>query len=237
MQTRQGTMLDSLQNVQAFLDKNAEKLSGVVKTGARQMLADAIEALATHASDQSSSQVASEGAPRKQLALRQALVRDHMQPIVRIARADLPPTPEVEALRIPRGKPTPQRLAAAAHGMAKAARPFTAQFIAAGLPADFIEQLNSATEAMIASGHDRQQNRGVRSGATVGLGAKLTAGRKIVHVLDAFVTTALQDDAPLLASWNAVKRVRRASSGSAPTPTPTPAPTPTPTHPPAPVTP
>jgi len=34
----------------------------------------------------------------------------------------------------------------------------------------------------------------------------------LVHVLDAFVQTALEDNASLLASWDVVKRVRRIAS-------------------------
>jgi hypothetical protein len=53
MQTAQGTMLESLRSVETFLDAHADKLAGVVKTGARQKLTDAIAALDAHASDQS----------------------------------------------------------------------------------------------------------------------------------------------------------------------------------------
>ena len=220
MQTRQGNMLQSLQSVQAFLEENAGRLAGVVNTGARQKLADAIQALAEHATDQTGSHLASQGATKKQLSLRQALLRDHMQPIARVAKADLPPTPEIEPLRMPRGKPTPQRLAAAAYGMGKAAEPFAAQFTGAGLPPDFIPRLLAAADAMLASGEERLQSRGKRSGATRGLTARLTAGRKIVHVLDAFVKSALNEDPALLANWNVVKRVRRIGARSATAPTP-----------------
>lgn len=42
-------MLESLRAVQTFLDAHADKLDGVVKTGARQRLSDAIAALQGHA--------------------------------------------------------------------------------------------------------------------------------------------------------------------------------------------
>lgn len=229
MQTKQGNMLQSLQSVEAFLDEHAERLAGVVKTGARQKLAAAIAALAAHASDQSGSELASQGATKKQLALRQVLLRDHMQPIARVAKAELPPTPAIEPLRMPKGKPTPQRLAALAHGMAKAAEAFSATFVSAGLPEDFVARLVAPADAMIASGEERVQSRGRRTGATKGLTETLTAGRRIVHVLDAFVKTALTAEPALLANWNAVKRVRRvAPRPAADDPSPTPAPTPGP---------
>ena len=49
MQSTQGSMLQSLRAVQAFLDQNAETLAAVVKTGARQQLADAIASLSRRA--------------------------------------------------------------------------------------------------------------------------------------------------------------------------------------------
>jgi hypothetical protein len=81
---------------------------------------------------------------------------------------------------------------------------------------------------MVASGEERLQSRGRRTGATRGLTAKLAAGRKIVRVLDAFVKSALRDDPAMLANWNAVKRVKRvgprAPLGPAPATVPTVAP-------------
>src|SRR6478672_10498722 len=164
MQTTQGNMLQSLRTVKAFLEENAAKLTDVVKTGARQRLDDAIAELSGHASDQTGSALASQGATLKQRTLRQALLRDHMAPISRIARSDLPQTPEIEPLRMPRGRPTIEKLSAAAFGMAKAAAPYTGVFIAAGLPPDFIARLEAAADALVVSVSDRSQSRGKRSG-------------------------------------------------------------------------
>jgi hypothetical protein len=214
MQTDQGNMLHSLQAVQAFLEENAATLAGVAKSGARRRLADVIAQLSIHASDQTGNALAAQGATRKQKALRTTLLRDHMAPISRIARVDLPQTPELEPLRMPQGKPTAQRLAAAAYGMTQAAAPFAEVFTSAGLPVDFIAQLNAAADAMLLSLSERSQHRGRLRGATIGLKTTLATGRKIVHVLDAFVRTALRDDPALLANWNHVKRVPRPAGRS-----------------------
>jgi len=208
MQTRQGSMLQSLRNVEAFLDQHADVLGNVVQSGTRQKLADAIAALSMHVSGQAGSNLASRGATQKHYARRQALIRDHMSHVARIAAADLPRTPELVPLRMPPQNLPAEKLAAAAYGMAEAAKPFVNVFTSAGLPADFIEQLVAAADAMTASIDDRAQNRSAQRGATTGLKAKLSAGRKIVHVLDAFVQTALKDDPTLLSAWNGAKRVR-----------------------------
>jgi hypothetical protein len=222
-------MLQSLRNVEAFLDQHADVLDGVVKSGARQKLADAIAALSTHVSGQSGSNLASRGATQRHYARRQALIRDHMAPVARIAAADLPRTPELAPLRMPAQNLPAEKLAAAAYGMADAAKPFTDVFTAAGLSADFGEQLVAAADAMTGSLDERAQKRSAQRGATTGLKASLSAGRRIVHVLDAFVRTALKDDPALLSAWNGAKRVRvipptpvLASAPSSPAPTSTP---------------
>jgi hypothetical protein len=159
MQTTQGNMLQSLRTVQAFLEENAPRLTDVVSTGARHRLDAAIAELSVHVSDQTGSALASQGATLKQHTLRRALLRDHMVPISRVARSDLPQTPEIEPLKMPRGRPTAEKLSAAAFGMAKAATPFAGVFIAAGLPADFVARLDAAADALVVSLSDRAQSR------------------------------------------------------------------------------
>ena len=224
MQTTQGTMLQTLRSIQAFLDEEANTLGTIVTSGTRQRLDSAIADLSTHATAQTGSSLASQGATQKQRALRQALLRDHMAPIARISNAELPQTPQVEPLRMPKGKPTAERLAQAASGMAKAATPYAAVFIEAGLPNDFITQLTDAAAAMIDSILIRSQSRGKSTGATKGLKARLADARKTVLILDAFVKSALKDNPALLRNWNSVRRVRRSTGRPLVSQTPLPAP-------------
>lgn len=53
----------------------------------------------------------------------------------------------------------------------------------------------------------------------------LSEGRKVVHLLDAYVQIALKDNPSLLAGWNSVKRVRRVGARVAVTGTTTNTPT------------
>ena len=207
MQTRQGNMLQSLRNVEVFLDENATQLAGVVQSDVRQRLTDAITSLESHVSAQTEGTFGSKGATQKHKALRRALIRDHMIPIARIAAADLPDTPELRSLRLPASGVSVQRLAAAAHGMADAAQKYADTFTRATLPADFAAQLAAAADAMIASIGDRTKNLLVRRGATEGLKNTLAGGRRIVGVLDALVRSKLQDQPSLLAAWESAKRV------------------------------
>jgi hypothetical protein len=229
MQTAQGDMLESLRAIRLFLDENADRLPGIGATGAMQRLADAITQLEEHASEQAGSNITSQGATRQTHVLRTALVRDHMIHIARIARADLPHVPSLEALRMPKGKPTVERLAAAADGMAKAATPYAAVFVAAGMASDFVTQLRSAVDAMLESRNVRKQSHSRRGGATTGLKQKLAAGRDVVAILDAFVKTALRSDPVTLSSWKIVKHVRK-TTGRAATIAPAPVPSPSSVH-------
>jgi hypothetical protein len=208
MQTEQGNTLLSLQAVQEFLARHADKLPDVMQSGARERLDAAIIALEGHVSEQTGSQLHAQGATGRLRTLRAVLLR-HMKRIARIARADLPRTPELAPLRMPWGKPTGQRLAAAASSMAKAAAPHAAVFVAAGQRADFIARLEQAADALVVSLKDRVQSRSRRKGATGELKAKLAAGRKIVGMIDAFVEDALTDEPELLTRWRVVKHVSK----------------------------
>jgi hypothetical protein len=241
MQTTQAAMLASLTNVQKFLDTHAAKLGDVAAGAARKRLDGIVAELTAHVADQSGGHFAAQGFTKKQRALRTALMRDHMAPIARIARADLPDTPEVHPLRMPRGNPGTGKLVSQARGMSQAAQPFTETFILGGLPADFVSRLDLAIDALLQAGTDRSRSQGRRGGATSGLRQRLSAGRKVVSVLDALIRSAAVGNGALLSDWAIVKRVQRAGarSGAAvpaaattlptsPTVTATPAPAPAP---------
>jgi hypothetical protein len=215
MEKYQANLLQSLRAVDEFLASNAHRLDGVVNTGARQKLAETLAALDANATEQAGGTLASQGTTQLTRALRRALVRDHMAPIARMARAELPPMPEAHALRPPRPNWPLARLHAAAHGMAEATAPYRAELVKAGLREDFVEALTAAADAMVQSVTDRAQSRGRVSGATRGLRTSLSSGRKLVAVLDALVARTLADDPALLANWKRVKRVRRMASHAA----------------------
>jgi hypothetical protein len=207
MKLNQASVLQSLRAAQSFLDTNGARL-GELGKGVRKRLDDAVEKLTSHAATQSGSFLQAKGSTKEQRALREALRRDHMAPIARIARLELAGVPNIEALRMPRGRVIGERLAAAARGMGNMAAQFAPTFVAAGLPADFVEQLEAATVAMLGTLTQRTDSRRFRVGATAGLRTKLSEGRKIVDALDAFVQRALKDDLVLLAEWNSIRRVQ-----------------------------
>lgn len=215
MQTIQGRMLESLKAVQGFLEERATTLDDVATGPVRKRLDAIVAELETHVAEQSGSYLAAQGNTRRQALLRLALYRDHMTPISRIARADLPNTPEIQPLKLPRGRPSTEKLASMARGMSKAAAPFASVFVSSGLRADFLSRLDATTDELVQVSVDRSRNRGRRGGATQGLKTLLSAGRKIVGVLDALVKSAAATDSALIADWNMVKRVQRVGSSQA----------------------
>src|SRR3981189_2550825 len=110
MQTKQGNMLLSLRTVQEFLERNKDVLPELVKTGARQRLDEVIAPLARPPGQQARHAIRLRGGAQLPRTLRPALRRDHMAPIARIDMLDLPPVPDLQALRMPRGRPTVERL-------------------------------------------------------------------------------------------------------------------------------
>jgi hypothetical protein len=209
MQTTQAHALSSVRAADAFLTDHADALPTVVSTGTRRRLAELVEELSTHTADQDGSFIESQSQTQKHRKLRQVLVRDHMRAISRIARAELSRVPDFYKLRIPRGNLTAPKLHAAALGMAQAAAANAQTFIDAGMSPDFVAELVAAADAMLSAIDDRTLAKGRRRGATVGLKRRLSDARHAVRILDAFVTTALQDDTALLANWRLIVKVPR----------------------------
>ena len=218
MKTVQGNMLLSLENAQAFLSENAAALGHVATTGARTMLDDSLVELSEHASVQNGQTRAGAGAIARRHALRAALLRDHMTPLAKIARLELTGTPELVSLSLPKDRPTVERLAALANGMAHAAEPYADVFIRAGMAPDFLQALRTASDDMVQALKDRAQSKGKVRTATSALRNKLSRARKVVHVLDAMVKSSLVGNQDLLAGWKLVKRIPRPGNGAAAAP-------------------
>ncbi len=219
MQTTQGSTLLSIQNADVFLDQHASELAAIPPAMVLRLRV-VIGNITTTMSTQDGHTRASRIATQRQVGRRETLVREHMAPIARVARLELPNSPEVGALRMPTGKPTAERLAATARGMAEAAKQYEAMFVANGLAPDFVQQLITAADDLIATLTDRAQSRGRVKTATVGLQKQLVEGRRVVHLIDAFVRAASKTNPQLYAGWKVVTRVQRSASTSSASVTP-----------------
>ena len=224
MQIEQARTLFTLRAIRGFIDDNAAKLGTLVASGRTKKLDGVIARLSDHAAEQDAHTRDAQDHTNTHRALRSALLRDHMALIARTARIDLPDSPDMQPLRMPRGHINLERLAAASRGMAHAAAPHADLFIASGLPADFIDQMNAVTDQMVASRTVRRQSVVKAVGATEGLRTAERMAGRIVKQLDVFVRNEIRDDPALLAAWDSVRRVQRARTSSSATGSESPAP-------------
>src|SRR5437773_12293323 len=102
MRSKQGSVLDTLQRSQEFLDAHVPLLDDVNTSSARRNLDEVAAQLAAHAVSQDGSTRGSKGETATQRTLRLALRLNHMRPIALVARQRLRDVSEFEALRTPR---------------------------------------------------------------------------------------------------------------------------------------
>jgi hypothetical protein len=211
MNPRQGRSLLSLYSVDVFLDANAERLPKTCATGTCIRFRRALAEVELHVQVQSAAPLMAMGLTRAKDAKREALLRDHVAPIVRIARLEQSSHPELAPLKMPRGEPGTSKLLAQAAGMADVAAGHRDVFVSAGLRPTFVEDLNSAIDDVMATLTGRSERRGATSGATKGLEASLRDCHRDKAVLASFIETELRDNTPLLVAWRTVQRVGRSA--------------------------
>jgi hypothetical protein len=129
-----------------------------------------------------------------------------MRPIATVANAQRRQVPDFAALKMPLRNATSRTLITWAAAMNTAAGEYSDAFIGAGLPADFLDHLQGAADALGNSLTNRTSNGAAQRGATIGLDAEATRGRQAVKVLDSLVEPLIQGNLALLGQWTAAKR-------------------------------
>ena len=209
MRITQANRLTQLHAVLSFLDEHAASLPDTTASPARRRLDAIVADLHRHATAQEGLTIAARTETRRYQALRRALVQNHIEPIVAIARSVLVAEPGMLVFTMPRGNPPVAILVANAHGLAQAMKPLEAAFIAAGLPDDFIAQLIAAANAVDASYLVRRARRCTSGAATTGIQRGLGDARTVVRVLGVLVRKEAAADPAALAEWNALASPRR----------------------------
>src|ERR1700716_2497745 len=98
MQTIQGNRIESLRAVIDFVAEHADHLPAVARSGACQKLTATVAQLMSFAEQQAASRGAGQGETQLVHALREALLHDHLTPIVRMARVERTAVPALAAL-------------------------------------------------------------------------------------------------------------------------------------------
>jgi hypothetical protein len=199
----------SLVSVHRFIETHAVELRTVFESGAYHRLGEVLANLRDYALNQTGGSYALRGATLKNDALRAELENLHMRPIARVAAILAMEHTEIEPLRMPSTARSTEILIAEARGMADMASKWKDAFVREGLPADFLERLQTLVEEMSESRSGRKVRWASRGGATIGIRRELATGRKLVRALDSFVLMAAGHNETLMAEWKAVKRVAR----------------------------
>ncbi len=206
MKASHAATLNTLTRVQRFLDQNGSSLGDINASGYRKILDDVVARLSAHAADQTTTKRAASAEAAKERVLRNALKLNHMRPIATVAAAQLRQVPDFAALKMPPRTATSRTLITYAAAMKSAAGEYADAFIGAGLPSDFLTQLQSASDSLSNSLTNRTSNGAAQRGATIGLDAEATRGRQAVKVLDSLVEPLIRGNLALLGQWAAAKR-------------------------------
>jgi hypothetical protein len=218
MMNRENAVYGALQRAQGFFDENGIALPSKVDfTTARKRLDDVVASFTTHAVAQDANNRDAKGETNKQQQLRLQLTTDLMRPIAEIARRNLRTTPEFKSLQMPRHVAGAAFLASA-KGMLQAASLHKDTLIERGLPADFLDDFQTALTAYEKSVSEREKSRTRRMGATQGLALQEKEGRSVLKVLDGLLSRALRDNPVLLATWQGARAIHRRPGGATPTP-------------------
>ena len=200
-----GYRLAALRAAQQFIADHGDRLQHLHQSGARRRLDAILDELSSLVAEQAAATSGARGATRHLHALRRHLIEDHLAKIVRIARAELRDATALANFRLPRRNTPVALLAVAARGIGQAAEPHAEIFIAAGLPENFLDQLNEAADALINTHTARGLLRAHLASTTVTIRKRLADGRRVTEVLDSFVRSATRGDDTLRVSWVAAR--------------------------------
>ena len=212
MQNSEREIWWTLVGAQEFLDDHAAEVGGVASNGARRNLDATVSAITSHLSAQSEHKMLAQTLTRSGTEAQRALVQDHLGVIAAVARAELPLVPELVVVRrLPEVRTSVGALLTRAQDVVTAVTPFADTFVAGGLPAHFITQLQGAADAVAQLKTRRDASIDKRQGATVGISAQLVVGRRHIRILNTQVRTALRGaDPSLYKEWKARVALPRA---------------------------
>ena len=213
MNQRQQRQHDALLRVEDFVDSHAATVGVIASSEGRAQLQTCLASIAAHAVEQGTAHRRIAGEFNTERKLTEELLTQHITPIATFARARLRGTPGGAALATSCRGLQGVKLVHAARSLATAAAPYANELTRGGFPADAIEQLVLATDALEAAIVGRANIRVARVGATKGIESQLLSGREAVTMLHAVISRQFADDPTFLAAWDAARRVK-AKSGA-----------------------
>jgi hypothetical protein len=208
MRQDQQRKLDSLYRTQDFRTMHADVLTPLKDSAAAKQVDDAVTGIRDQITAQGSADRALAGQTSRRQALAKDLVQTHMKPIAKFARANLRGVPDFSTLRKSGSASSPKPLVTSALSMAKSAAPYAAAMTAAGFPADTVEQLTAAANALDAATIERDNTRHHRVESTKNIATLLLEGREGVKKMDAVISKQFVANDAILAGWDSASRVK-----------------------------
>lgn len=223
MEARQRHKLDALERMLTFVTEepvppplqNAPEGFGEQITALR----DAISEAERHAKNQESGHPYQITRHRKRV--RDALRYEHLQPLRDIARVierEIPGLPTL--VNLPGRSASERRLISAAQAAMRDILPYRDQFIARGLPSDFLAQLEFAITELVQIKQIRAEAVNKRITASKGISTAIVSGMHAAKCLSAVIKRCCRQDhvdgPSTLHAWEAAARVRRPDRSSQP---------------------
>jgi hypothetical protein len=209
MNSQQRKTLDTFTRAVAFADTNPPVLANASPgfAGQVQVLKTAIAAINTVAPDRGSGKPAKTANQRA--LLRHALRVGQLYPIRRVARVlERTVLGMPHLVNLPSRSSSTQSLLDAAKATARDVAPYKDQFVAKGLPVDFLDRLTAAIQALENAAAANVTARMAVAGATGQLTKAFQDGRDAVTLMDSTIRSLCNADptlgAPTLAVWNTI---------------------------------
>jgi hypothetical protein len=211
MQNRYSKVLVRAIPLQRFIDANGAILPVLTSGGGRNGFDAALKRVAEFGDVQGAHRISGSGERSYERKLAREVRRDHMFPIVRVARARVPAAAQLEAVRMPRLRSNSAVLIRQARDMAEAVTPYRQLFHEVGLPADFIERLRDAVNELEKVSSDKLGHFAKRVGATENISTEVDTLKLELTMVDSIAVSALASHPEKLGEWRAlVKGVRTA---------------------------
>jgi hypothetical protein len=208
MNSYQDRVGQSLRRVEGWFVANPDLVAGNPSLGTQvDALKGVVIRLTDHATAQDTQYAQTLLISKDQTEKRREVLTHQMAPIAQVGRALQGTVPGIGVLTMPKGNARNAEIITAAEVMAHKAEIYKDVLLENGLPADFIEQLKQAADALKASIDARGLARASMVAATRGVKSELALGRRLVSILDAVVTGLIRSNPAKLAEWEQLKRV------------------------------
>lgn len=211
MQSHQNRGLQAFRRVTAWFTDHPQVIANSGSSSAAlasqvDALKKVVDSMTAGATEQTTQMGQATLAAKDEKDLRTELRSVHVNAIVKVAGALRGKVPGMGVFKQPSSKLHSENLLHAAEAVRTTAGIYKDVFAEHGLPADFLDQLDSAASALKESVDARGVARSRVAAASTALATDLTLGRKIVTMIDASLTHALKSDPATLASWRLAKR-------------------------------